>query len=259
MQVKIIRMSSITSLTKKYNYASRIWKMLLGVFLFSIASPLFAQKEVLKRRPYADYRTFHLGFHVGTHVQDLVIANSGFLRNPSSASPHPLFATVSNYTPGFSVGLIVDYTIIQDLELRLQPTLHLSERQITYSDGTQELERLGFRSNIIELPLMLKYSSRRLNNIRPYVIGGVYGGLQIGQRKLDAVRFRPLDYGFRIGVGCDFYLPFFKLCPELSFSFGLPDVIEHNRPDIWEDNRYDYTQAIRRASARLIQLTFNFE
>ncbi|WP_235266340.1 type IX secretion/gliding motility protein PorT/SprT [Porphyromonas gingivicanis] len=259
MHIKILMMSSFVGWRNQYNLLAILRGLLFLMFFFCSVLPLSAQKEVPMRRPYADYRTVHLGFHVGMHTQDLVITNSGFVRNPSTPEAQPLYATVANYTPGFSVGLIVDYTIVQNLELRLQPTLHLSERQITYSNGNQEIERLGFRSNIIEVPVMLKYASRRLNNVRPYIIGGVYGGLQVGQRKMDAVHFKTMDYGIRIGVGCDFYLPFFKLCPELSFSYGLPDVIERNRPDIWDDHRYDYTQAMSRASSRMILLTFNFE
>ncbi len=251
--------STVLPLEKKAQPNQILRGMLLLIVLMGSIVSLKAQKEVPQRRPYADHRTFHLGFHVGMHVQDLVIANSGFVRNPSTANAQPLFATIANYTPGFSVGLIADYTIVLNWELRLQPTLHLSERQITYSDGTQEVERLGFRSNIIELPLMMKYSSRRLNNIRPYISGGVYGALQVGQRKMDAVHFTPLDYGVKFAVGCDIYLPFFKLCPELSFSYGIPDVIERNRPDIWDDSRYDYTKTIGRASSRMVLLTFNFE
>lgn len=233
---------------------------LLSLLAFcSLPLSLSGQRQVVQRRPYADFRQFHLGFHVGVHVQDLVIYNSGFVREEGTPNASPLFATVASYTPGFSVGLVMDYTIINNLELRMLPSLHLSERQITFTNGVEEMERIGFRSNIIEVPLLLKYSSRRMNNIRPYILGGVYGGLQVGQRKMDAVRFQLLDYGFRIGVGCDIYLNYFKLCPELSFSYGIPNVIDYNRPEIWEDKRYDFTKTIGKASSRMILFTINFE
>ena len=62
-----------------------------------------------------------------------------------------------------------------------------------------------------------------------------------------------------MGVGCDIYLPFFKLCPELSLSYGLGDVIQHERPDIADDARFRFTQVLRSATPRMILLTFHFE
>ncbi len=32
-------------------------------------------------------------------------------------------------------------------------------------------------------------------------------------------------------LGCDIYLPFFKLCPEVRFCFGLKDLWEKDRRD----------------------------
>ena len=35
-----------------------------------------------------------------------------------------------------------------------------------------------------------------------------------------------------VGLGCDFYLPFFKLIPELKFCFGLANLLKKDRPDL---------------------------
>lgn len=217
----------------------------------------YAQKERPKNRPYADYRHFHLGFHIGFHTQDLVIANYGRTLQGAIA---PLFAEVGSFSPGFSVGIIANYSPVLDLDLRLLPTLHLAERTIAYANAAKEpIEKFALRSNMVELPLMIKYSSRRLNNIRPYITGGVYGALVIGQRKGSPVKFKPFDYGGKIGIGCDIYLRYFKLSPELTLSYGIPNVIEYNRPDMAEDARLVYTQTLKRASTRMILFTINFE
>ena len=243
-------------------YTSSLWRWFLLTFLLLGGSVAVAwgQKQVVQRRPYADYRVFHLGFHVGMHTQDLAIINSGSTSSSASGAPSaPLYGEVMDYTPGFSVGLIADYTIKLNWELRFVPTLHLSERAISFSDGEKQIERLSSRSNLIEFPLLLKYSSQRMNNIRPYMLAGGYAALQIGQKRGDAVHFKPVEYGLKVGVGCDIYLPFFKLCPELSLSYGLGDVIQHERPDIADDARFRFTQALRSATPRMILLTFHFE
>lgn len=215
-----------------------------------------AQKQRPQNRPFADYRNFFLGFHIGMHLQDLVIDNQNNTLHPSK----PLFAAVGRYQPGFSVGIIANYSPILDLDIRLVPTLHLAETTISFSDDNkQPLENISLRSNRVELPLIIKYSSSRLNNIRPYMLAGPYAAMVIGQKKNAAIKLKPFDYGLKVGVGCDFYLPYFKMSPELSLSFGIPNVIEHNRPDLKEDNRIEYTHVIKRATTRMILFTINFE
>lgn len=211
-----------------------------------------------QHRPYADYRHFHLGFHVGIHTQDLIITNLG--RSAGDGSSPAIYAEMPMFSPGFSVGIVANYSPLLGLDLRFVPTLHLGERTIAYANDKKEhLESFQLRSNAIEFPLLVKYSSLRLNNIRPYMLAGVYGSLAIGQRAKSVIRFKPFDYGFKVGVGIDIYLPYFKLAPELSLTYGLPNVIEHHRPDMADDSRYRYTQTIRGASTRMILFTILFE
>ena len=149
--------------------------------------------------------------------------------------------------------------LLPNLNLRLLPTLHFGDKQFVFSDGEKSVASFSVRSNYLEFPLLLKYSSRRLNNIRPYIIGGPYWTMELGRKKGLEIYTKANDYGVQIGLGCDFYLPFFKLCPELRFSFGFPDVIMHERPDLLDDYKLIYTQSIRQARTRMIMLTFNFE
>ncbi len=227
------------------------------LLLFACSLSLHAQRERMQNRPYADYSKYHLGFHVGVHVQDLVIRNSGLSLTPLDGKV--LYAEVPTYTPGFSVGVIGDMALSDNLNLRIVPTLHFGDKVYAYSDGKEKIERFTVRSNYLEVPLLLKYSSRRLNNMRPYLIGGIYGSMEMGRKKGQPIYHKAVDYGLQIGLGCNIYLPFFKLCPELRFAFGLPNVVELDRPDLVDDNNIIYTQAIKKAQTRMIMLTFNFE
>ena len=60
-------------------------------------------------------------------------------------------------------------------------------------------------------------------------------------------------------MGCDFYLPFFKLIPELKFCFGLTDALVKKRNDLTDQNLLKYTQSLESATNRMIVLTFYFE
>lgn len=213
-------------------------------------------RRQIQLRPYADYRRYHFGFHVGTHLQDLAINN----QLPEGVAPGgAMCAEIGRYAPGFSVGLVADYTFILGLDLRVMPTLNLGERNLMYRLPNGAAERISTRSNSIELPIVLQYSSRRNGNIRPYVNLGGFASMQLGQRKSDPVRWTLLDYGLRFGIGCDFYLAWFKLCPELSFSYGFAPIVDRNRPDLADDRRIAYTHALGRTTSKTIVLSFYFE
>ena len=62
-----------------------------------------------------------------------------------------------------------------------------------------------------------------------------------------------------IGAGCDFYLPYFKLIPELKFAFSLLDVLEKDRSDLLDENYLKYTHSVDKVASKMIVLSFYFE
>ena len=63
-----------------------------------------------------------------------------------------------------------------------------------------------------------------------------------------------------IGLGCDFYLPFFKLNPELKFSYSLTNSLDTKHADeIRDGNMRVYSNSVRSAHSKLITLSFYFE
>ena len=77
--------------------------------------------------------------------------------------------------------------------------------------------------------------------------------------KQKELRVNTFDMQIEIGLGCDIYLPFFKLIPELKFCFGVVDIINKNRNDLTDRYMYRFTQSVDRATSRSIALTFYFE
>ncbi len=76
----------------------------------------------------------------------------------------------------------------------------------------------------------------------------------------DYLRTNSADFYLTCGFGCDFYLPYFKLNPEIKFCFGLSDVLDHKRTDIAEEpEKFKITQSLKKAVSRMVVLTFYFE
>ena len=213
-----------------------------------------AQRERVKNQPYADMKWFHLGFHVGLHTQDLILTHSGVSTNGET-----WFAEIPSYSPGFSVGVIGDLYLNPYLNLRFTPAIHFGDKKFLFREQSSGEEfTTNVRSSYLNFPLDLKYTALRLNNYRPYILAGAYGSFDIGRKKGNPLLLKSTDFGLEFGMGCDLYLPFFKLCPELKFCFGLVDLLEKDRPDLVDQTTLKYTQALSEATSRMIVLTFNF-
>jgi hypothetical protein len=217
---------------------------------------IFAQKQKVKNQPYGDQKLYHFGISVGMNFQDIILINSG----GGSENGETWFATIPDYSPGFSVGLLADLYLNQYMNLRFSPMLHFGDKNFEFVEpDTRQNYQVSIRSNYMTGSLDLKIRSVRLNNYRPYVLAGIYSALDLGREPDKAVYLKPLDYGITIGLGSDFYFPIIKVAPEIRFTFGLRDIIEHNRTDVTDNSLIKYINAVSKGTTRMISIIFNFE
>lgn len=220
---------------------------------------IFISQAQSKRQylQYEDLRPYHFGFSVGLHTQDFLIQHSGL----QDADGNRWYGNVPNYTPGFSVGVLGDLRISEAFSLRLTPCIHFGSKEMDlFSDAPDtEIERVTVRSNYIMMPLMLRYRGARSNNYRPYIATGFSVGIDAGNRKNEAIELTTLNTYWELAFGCDLYMPYFRLVPELKLCIGLDDIFQHHRPDEASQAFVNYTNAFDRISSRLIVLSFQFE
>ena len=227
---------------------------IICVFFLSVTA-VMAQKEKVKNQPYADLKWFHLGFHVGLHAQDLILTNTGVATNGET-----WYAEIPSYSPGFSVGVIGDMYLNPYFNLRFTPTINFGDKKFVFKEQESGDEfRTSVRSSYLTFPLSVKYSAMRLNNFRPYLVGGIYTAFDLGRKRGNPMLLKGTDFGLEFGLGCNLYLPFFRLCPELKFSFGLLDLLEKDRSDLQGQETIKYSDALSKATSRMVTLTFNFE
>ncbi|GHT20439.1 hypothetical protein AGMMS4957_07310 [Bacteroidia bacterium] len=227
----------------------KIYIVLAG--LFFVPEGISAQELRLRNQPFDDQKQYHYGISIGMNVQDILLTNNGI---------ESLYATIPGYSPGFSVGLLGDLYLNPFLNLRFSPSLHLGEKSFVFVDGfTDEHYETIVRSSYLSFPLDLKMRALRLNNYRPYLFAGVYGAVDLGRKADEALYLNPFDFGISVGFGIDYYLPIIKVCPELRFSFGMVDIIEHTRVDLTDESLRKYTAAIAQGKTRMISLVFHFD
>ena len=80
------------------------------------------------------------------------------------------------------------------------------------------------------------------------------------KKSSDFLQLKSTDFMLSVGFGCDIYLPFFKLNPEIKFCYGLTDCINHNRPDLVDNPlATNINASLKRATTKMIVLSFYFE
>jgi hypothetical protein len=217
---------------------------------------LTAQERKVQNKPYIDYRRLHYGFFVGTHLQDMEFVNNGFVTDNGEM----WYADIAEYNPGFSVGVLADWRLSEHFALRAIPTMHFGQNSIVFREqNSGEVSRQQVKTTYISLPLHVKYSAERFNNYRPYLTAGISPMYNLTVKKQKQLLLKKFDFMVEVGMGCDFYLPFFKLIPEIKFAFSLLDVLEKDRKDLLDANYLKFTQSVDGATSKMIILSLYFE
>lgn len=208
-------------------------------------------------RPYADLRSWNLGFSVGMHTQNLMFTHNGYVTPEGQAWQ----IEQPSYAPGFCVNGLLSLRLNNYFSVRFSPGLYFGNRDLRMLDtATGAVERQSLKSAFVVVPVDVKYASLRMRNFRPYLTAGVMPAFDVAKRRSELIQLNATDFYLTIGFGSDFYLQYFKLIPEIKFCFGLTDVLQHKRPDL-EDDPYklQFTQSLKRATSQMVVLTFYFE
>ncbi len=229
-----------------------------------------AQTRKIQNKPYIDLRPMHFGILVGMNMQDIEFENAGpqtITLEDGTTREETIVCDDDRWNSGFSVGVLADLRLSQHLNLRFSPTMHFGAKHLTFrnltetdQEGRQIETTQDMKNTYISLPINLKFSAERWNNYRPYITAGVNPTLNLTSKNQEYIQLKKSDMFLEVGLGCDFYLPFFKLIPELKFCYSLRDAIDHDHAQELQDaNLRKYTNAVTRGCSKMIVLTFYFE
>ena len=235
----------------------KITRVAFLLLLAAIFSAGYAQERKIQNKPFIDERRFHYGFFIGVHDQELKLKNNGLL-NESTGDQWVAENNTQNF--GFSVGILGEWKIAKWLGLRVSPSLHFGSKHIKFRNlNNGDTETQNLKSTYIGVPVALKMAAPRFNNFRPYVLAGVQPMVDLTSGKHGKIQTKPFGVNMEVGLGCDIYLPFFKLIPELKFSFGLADVLNRKRTDLTDDRLRVFTESTLSAHSNMVVLSFYFE
>ncbi len=162
---------------------------------------------------------------------------------------------------GFNVGLIGELRLNEFLDVRFEPGLFYSNRNLTFPGAPEGDQLREVKSTYISFPLLLKASARRFGNFKPFLIGGFSTAMNLGANEdsLDdnssgTFRMKRQVFNYELGFGIDFYLEYFKFSPSIRGIFAINDELV---PDV--DPASPWTGNLVAMRTRGIFINFTFE
>ncbi len=265
--------------------------------------PVQAQRRVVHYLPKYEQEPYHFGFLLAYNsmmytiktvkdYQNIPLPASSWLYgegySPNNTQSLSVYNIETEQVPGFTVGIIGSKRMGRYFDLRLIPSLSFSERKIDYSilvksiDGGEVILpcNKSIFTTFIELPLNIKYRSKRYNNIGAYVFGGINPKIDLTSQKKFIIQIeetdtqgntiidpntgepklkdvvnnlstKRFDCAAELGAGFDIYNQWFKMGIEVKMSYGLIDVVKNDA--------YIYTAPINKLHNKLFQFSLLFE
>ncbi|SKB58695.1 Outer membrane protein beta-barrel domain-containing protein [Parapedobacter luteus] len=216
-----------------------------ALLLMLIHSPSLGQQRFQRWGGGVDDETIHFGFSFHYISADYKIAlkdNWQESHLPLAPAGHgQLISITSPFAHNVGLGLLADFKLSENLNLRFSPNLVFLNINVLYKYRTpsmadETIAKDMHRSNI-ELPLLLKFKSDRKGNLRGYLIGGGQYVLNVasskrytedpGSGELDKVlRTKPTYFAYTMGIGFDIYFDFFKMSPEVKWVQSVGNVMD---------------------------------
>lgn len=209
---------------------------LLLVF-YSLLS--MAQKPKVKNLQKFDQKIIHFGFALGINSGGFALQRNAY--NLATDSLQSL--NVVNQS-GFNLGIVSDLHLTPWLNLRFLPTLVFGQRNMEFNfinfQGERYTEFRQIESTYLDFPLLLKYRSARVNNFAAYLIGGGKYSLDLASNERvdnadiaeSIIKLKRSTYSAEVGIGTDFFLPYFKLGLELKMSYSLENALIRDNTEL---------------------------
>jgi len=241
----------------RQNNMKNIIAILITVLCIQSTSAQLFSSEKIKNNENIDKAKLSYGYFLGLNSYDF---NFDYVRDRKDIQVEK--------STGFSVGLIGNVRINDYIDIRLEPGLFITTRNLIYDesyfDGVEYRDSDLIRevkSTYIHVPLLLKFSTKRINNFKPFIIGGISTALNLSSNEENPddnsageFRSKKNQLYYELGFGVDFYLFFFKFTPSVRGIFSMTNEIV---PDI--DPNSPWTGNIESMQTRGLFINFTFQ
>jgi hypothetical protein len=227
--------------------------IIIVVIGFQTASAQLFSKEKIKNLENFDQKTMSWGYYLGFNSYDYKFDYNEITED-----------IITESSAGFNVGLIGDLRLNDYFNLRLEPGIVFATRNLTFPNPSlttvAQMER-EVTSTYIHVPLLLKFSTKRSNNWKPFIVAGASwsNNLSSNQDSPDdnsTGQFRQTSsvFNYELGIGIDLYLFYFKFSPSIRGVFAMGDELVRDA-----DSNSPWTGNITSMQSRGLFINFTFQ
>ena len=233
-------------------------KTIIVLLILLIAQTAKAQlfsKERILNRANIDKKTLSWGYYLGFNNYDYYFD----YKEQNQGDNTDILVTGET---GFNVGLLGNLRISNYFDLRLEPGLSFTKRNLVFPGFSDPKDKLReVKATYIHIPLLLKVSTKRLNNIKPFLIGGFSRSFNLASNEdnpednsTGTFRSTSSNFSYELGFGIDIYLYYFKFTPSIRGVFGLNDQLVRDK-----NPNSGWTKNIEKMTSRGVFINFTIQ
>lgn len=229
-------------------------KIILSLLVSILTSGfLIGQRNSVDNYNYKGFqkKAYYFGLNVG-------INNSGYILNQSR-----FFIgndEIKIVEPASGVGLelhmIANLKLGDHFDFRFLPGFSFASRQLEFTQvGTNTTEFNNAEPVYFELPFQIRYKSIPYKDKRVFITAGLKYGYDVAgnsDSKKSILKFSSHDFQWEVGLGMQFFYPFFIFSPEIKFSRGITNNLIY-------DNQLVPARVLENVFSQVVSISFNFE
>ncbi|WP_295809509.1 porin family protein [uncultured Apibacter sp.] len=222
--------------------------IVLILFIHCGVNAQFRTREVMERYDDFDDQKFSWGYYLGMNYFDLKIHP-----NDEGLEHSGRYLVDVDSKGGFTVGLIGKMKVHDYIDLRLEPAMHFTQRDLIFNNVqkiideeianglettyTEQDVKRNVKSTYLDFPLFLKFHGERWYNSRPYLQAGLSWliNLQSNEKKEkdnsnQTFRMKTNNFSYQLEAGVELYFKRFKMTPSVRGIFFFNNELVADNP-----------------------------
>ncbi len=211
---------------------------------------MMAQSSSRDNYNYQEFqrKSYYFGMAFGSNFSGYRINQSQFFIGNDS-----IRITEGKTKGGFNLNMITNLKMGEFFDLRFTPGFAFSYKSFIFNDKTEK----RVESVFFEMPFYVRYKSMPYKDKRVFLIGGLKYAFDVasnsGARKAETlIRISPHDFQWEVGVGMQFFYPYFIFSPEIKFGRGLGNILIYN-------SALNESKVLENVVSQVFTISFNFE
>ena len=233
-----------------YNLLSNKITILLLLIVFAMTHSSYGQVNARDNYNYLDFqkKSFYFGMTFGTNFPSFRLNQSKiFIGNDS------IQVAEGRSNGGFNLNMVTNFKMGEFFDLRFTPGFAFSYRSFLFNDVSERRTEAVF----FELPFYVRYKSLPYKDKRIFAVGGLKYNFDVANnsnaRKAETlIKISPHDFQWEVGVGMQFFYPYFIFSPEIKYGRGLGNILLYN-------GALNESKVLENVVSQVFTISLNFE